>query len=60
MPKALAILGIAISSLLLLIFGLDAFLGFPFGGEAFWTDIIFCVCAIVLAYLGYSTYREQR
>lgn len=60
MPKALCIAGIVISVLLLLIFGLDLAVGvFPLYGANSTMDIGFVVCAIILGYLSWSTYREQ-
>lgn len=60
MPKALAIVGMAISVLVLIVFGLDAAMGFPFNQAAgVVTDIGFVICAAVLAYMSWNTLREQ-
>ena len=67
MPKALCILGMVISLLLLLIFGLDLVTammlpsgsGFPFGGVSWLMDVGFIVCSAVLGYLSWMTFREQ-
>ena len=59
MPKALCILGMAISVLTLLFFGLDIAAGFPFGGVSTIMDGGFILCAIALGYLSWSTFREQ-
>jgi hypothetical protein len=40
-------------------FGLDLALGFPFGRVAPTMDILFLVCAAMLGYMSWSTYREQ-
>ncbi|MHB8898304.1 MAG: hypothetical protein ACYC6Y_06115 [Thermoguttaceae bacterium] len=59
MSKALCILGIAISALVLIVFGLDLVMGTPFNGVSKMMDIGFVVCAIILGYLSWSTFREQ-
>jgi hypothetical protein len=59
MPRALSISGIVVAILLILVFGLDVGLGFPFGGASKFMDIGFCVAALMLGYLGWSTLREQ-
>jgi hypothetical protein len=59
MPKALCILGLVISVLLLVIFGLDLLTSVPFGRDATFMDIGFVVAAAILGYLSFSTMREQ-
>lgn len=59
MPKALCILGMVVSGLTLLLFGLDLATGLPFGGVSMVVDIVFVVASAVLGYLGWSTFREQ-
>jgi hypothetical protein len=58
MPKALSITGMVVAVLLLLIFGLDLGLGFPFKKSSMMMDIGFLVCSAILAYMSWSTYRE--
>ncbi len=58
MPKALSIIGLTISAILLLIFGLDMALGIPFQNVSSTMDIGFIVCSLVLGYLSWSTMRE--
>ncbi len=66
MPKALCFIGMVVAVLLLLFFGLDAITamlldsGFPFGGVSMTMDILFVICAGMLAYISWTTYREQR
>lgn len=60
MPKALTISGMTIAVLLLLLFGLDLAAGIPFSKASVTMDICFIVSAIILAYMSWSTYREQR
>lgn len=59
MAKALCILGIAISALVLIVFGLDLAMGTPFNGASPMMDIGFVICSGVLGYLSWSTLREQ-
>lgn len=59
MPKALAILGMAIAVLLLVMFGLDVLVGIPFGQSAgLIPDIGFLLCALILAYMSWNTLRD--
>ena len=58
MPKALSIFALAVSVLLLLLFGLDLAVGFPFGGANTVIDIGFVVFSALLGYLSWSTMRE--
>ena len=59
MAKALCILGLAISALVLIVFGLDLAMGTPFNGASKMMDIGFIICSGLLAYLSWSTLREQ-
>ena len=64
MPKALCILGIVIAFLLGLFFVLDlAFLRLAGGGMPptmnTIMDLAFLVCAVILGYISWSTWREQ-
>ena len=58
MPKALTISGLAVSVLVLLIFGLDLWPGI-LGGQSKTMDIGFIVCALILGYISFTAYREQ-
>jgi len=49
----------AVAAILLLLFGLDLALGIPFGKMSMMMNVGYLVCAVVLAYLSWSTYREQ-
>ena len=66
MPKALCYTGLVVSSLILLIFGLDLltyFLldsAFPFGGASRTMDIGFIVSAGIIGYLSWASLREQK
>lgn len=57
MPKALSISGMVVAALLLLLFGLDLALQFPFG-RVITMDVGFLVCSVILAYMSWSAYRE--
>ena len=66
MPKALCIAAMVISILVFILFLSDLLLGFasmdnlaPFKGANPVIDIVFVVCAAVLGYLSWSTFREQ-
>ncbi|MEZ6149195.1 MAG: hypothetical protein R3C09_03665 [Pirellulaceae bacterium] len=67
MPKALCLIGLVIASLVFLIFLLDLVLGLaglvnmaPFRYASVLTDIIFMMASGGLAYIAWTTYREQR
>jgi len=59
MPKALCILGLVISVLLLVIFGLDLTMSVPFGRDEMVMDIGFLIAAGLLGYISFVTMREQ-
>jgi hypothetical protein len=65
MPRGLCIAGLVIAALLLLLFGLDLLASFvipglaPFRGTSLVMDAVFVVCAIGLAYLSWSSLKEQ-
>ena len=59
MPKSLCILGMVVAVLLLIVFGLDLAIGFPFGRMSTVTSVGFLVCAVILGFLSWSTMREQ-
>jgi hypothetical protein len=60
MPKALCLVGIVVAALLLLVFGFDLALGFPFGRASLTMDIGVVVCSAALGYLGWATLKEQK
>jgi hypothetical protein len=60
MPKVLCIFGMVVAALMLLIFGLDIAIGFPFRGAKPWMmDLPLIVCSAGLGYLSWVTLREQ-
>ncbi len=59
MPRTLCITGTVIAALLLLLFGLDLVVGVPFNTASQVVDIGLVVSGGILAYLSWSTLREQ-
>ena len=59
MPKMLAICGMVVSVVVLLVFGLDLAVGQPFQKISMPMDIGFVVAAVLLAYMSWTTFREQ-
>ena len=58
MPRVLCLAGLVISILVFMIFLLDLVLAWPFE-KADWTlDTMFVVCAALLGYLSWSSFRE--
>ncbi len=67
MPKALCLLSLVASILLLVLFGADLIMGVagmqdaaPMQGTSILMDLTFLIFAGGLGYMSYSTYREQR
>ena len=60
MSKALAIIGMLIALLILLIFALDMAIKLPFGGANSTMDIGMMIGAAILAYIGFSAFREAK
>lgn len=60
MPKALTILGMIVASLVILLFGADLAVKFPFQQASMMMDILFVVSALILGYLSWSAFSEQR
>jgi hypothetical protein len=59
MAKAFSVFGMVVSIIFLLVFSLDLAFEMPFGGASWVADIGFIICAILLGYMSWSTYREQ-
>ena len=60
MPKALCLVGTIVAGLLLLVFGLDLAVGFPFHRVSPPMDIGCLLCSIILGYISWTTLREQK
>ncbi len=59
MAKTLTILGMVVAVVLLLLFALDLAVKIPFERVSMAMDIVMILCAGVLGYLSWSTYKEQ-
>lgn len=60
MAKAFAILGMLVAVCLILVFGLDLAIGIPFGKVSQFMDIAMLVCGLIVAFLGWTTFRDLR
>jgi hypothetical protein len=60
MPKALCLVGAVVAVLLLLVFGFDLALRFPFGRISMTMDIGLVFCALALGYISWITLKEQK
>ena len=60
MPKALCLVGTVVAVLLLLVFGFDLAIGFPFRRAVPIMDIGYLLCALGLGYASWTTLREQK
>ena len=60
MSKGLTIFGMVVAGLLSLVFLLDLIVGIPFQGAKMSMDVGGLAAGLILGYLSYSTFREQR
>lgn len=60
MPKALCMSAMVVSGIIGVVFAADLALGIPFNNASTVMDIGFLVCAVTTAFLGWSTFREQK
>ena len=60
MPKALCLVGTVVAGLLLLVFGFDLVLRFPFGRVSLTMDIGIVLCSLGLGYISWTTLKEQK
>jgi hypothetical protein len=60
MPKALTIIGMIVSCLVIILFGADLAIGFPFQKASMLMDGIFLTCAGMLGYMSWDSFREQK
>ena len=58
MPKALCYVGMAVAVVVLILFGLDLIIGWPFYGYSIMVDASFVISAGLLGFLAWSTLRE--
>jgi threonine/homoserine/homoserine lactone efflux protein len=59
MPKALCITGMVVAILVLILFLVDLAIGVPFKRASTTLDVVFMISAMVLAYMSWSTLKEQ-
>ena len=59
MPKALCLTGMVIAVLVLVLFLLDLAVAVPFGRASLFMDIAMLVCAVMLGFISWTTFREQ-
>ena len=59
MPKALCWAGIGVAILIVVFFALDLAIAIPFNRTSIAVDAAFVISALALAYLSWSTLREQ-
>lgn len=60
MSKALTIFGMVVAGLLTLMFTLDLVAGIPFGSAQMTMNIGGIIAGMILGYISFSTFREQR
>ena len=60
MPRALCLAGIVVAALLLIVFGFDLALGFPFHRVSKTMDVGILLCSLALAYVSWTTLKEQK
>jgi hypothetical protein len=60
MPKALCLVGMVVAVLLLLVFGLDLAIQFPFHRADMPMDVGGVVSSLILGYVSWTTLREQK
>jgi biotin transporter BioY len=59
MGKTLTMIGMAVAVLVLAIFALDLAIKIPFERVNVVMDVVVIVCAGILGYLSWTTYKEQ-
>ncbi|QDV64563.1 MULTISPECIES: hypothetical protein [Crateriforma] len=67
MPKALCLISLVASILVVVLFGADAIMGLagmedvaPLGYASLLMDLTFAIFGLILVFLSFTTYREQR
>ncbi len=59
MSKALSVIGMVVSAILVILFVVNWMVEVPFGPGGTLSTIAFILAAAILGYLSWSTYREQ-
>jgi threonine/homoserine/homoserine lactone efflux protein len=60
MTKALTIIGMIVSCLVVILFGADLAVGFPFQKASMLMDGLYLACAFMLGYMSWVSFREQK
>lgn len=60
MPKALCLVGSVVAVLLLLVFGLDLAVGFPFDRRSMLMDVGCLIASVMLGFISWMTLKEQK
>jgi hypothetical protein len=60
MAKAMSIAGMVVAGLLTLVFAADLAIKVPFGRVGPATDIGFLISAVILGYLSWNAFRDNR
>ena len=60
MPKALCLVGSVVAVLLLLVFGLDLAVGFPFNRVSMLMDVGCLIASAALGFISWTTLKEQK
>ena len=60
MPRLMCVIGIIVAILLVLLFGLDAFLKVPFAAASMTMNVAMIIAGVVLGYVSWATLREQK
>jgi hypothetical protein len=58
MEKWMSLGALGVSGLLLVLFLLDAILGFPFGGLSFFVDVLAVLSAGIVGFLAWESFQE--
>ena len=58
MEKWMCLGALVVSGLLLVLFLIDAIIGFPFGQLSFFVDILAVLAAGLVGYMSWETYQE--
>jgi len=59
MPKILTYIGLGSAALIALVFLLDLAIGVPFKRASVLMDVVFIICAVALAFMSWTTMKEQ-
>ena len=60
MAKAMTIAGMVVAALVFLLFAVDFAIGIPFGTPSKTMHIGAILASVILGYLSFSTFREQK